>query len=61
MSILTTILVLVCAGVVLWLINKFIPMEARIKTILNWVVIIVIVIWLIKISGILGHLSQAKI
>ena len=43
------IVVLVVVGVLLWLVNKYIPMDARIKSILNVVVLIVVVLWLLGI------------
>ena len=61
MSILTIILVLVAAGVALWLINSYIPMDNTIKKILNAVVIIVIIIWLLKVFGIWGSIASAHI
>ena len=61
MSILTIIIVLVVVGFVLWLINSLIPMEARIKQILNVIVIIFLVIWILKATGIFATLSSARI
>lgn len=61
MPLLTIILVLVVAGVLLWLINNYIPLDGKIKRILNWVVVIIIVIWLIKISGILDSLKSVRV
>ena len=46
MPLINVVVTLVIIGVVLWLINKFIPMQSTIKTILNWVVIIAVIIWL---------------
>jgi hypothetical protein len=49
------ILVLVLIGVLLWFVNAYVPMEARIKSILNAVVIIAVVIWLLYIlMGVFG-------
>ena len=42
------IITLVIVGLILWLINRFIPMASSIKTILNIVVVIVVIIWLLK-------------
>ena len=58
MPIVTIVLVLIAVGVLLWLINRFIPMQGTVKTILNAVVIIVLVIWLLKVFGILGSLGN---
>jgi len=43
------VIVLIVVGVLLWLVNSYIPMEARIKSILNAVVIIVVVLWLLSV------------
>ncbi len=57
MPILNIILVIVVAGVILWLINRYIPMQHTVKNILNAVVVIVLVIWLLKVFGVLGSLQ----
>jgi hypothetical protein len=56
MSILTIIIVLVVVGVLLWLVNRYIPMQSTIKTILNVVIVIVVVIWLLKAFGLFDSL-----
>lgn len=61
MSILSVILVLVLVGVVLWLVNSYIPMDAKIKNILNVVVIIFLVLWLLKAFGLLSGLGSVRI
>jgi 1-acyl-sn-glycerol-3-phosphate acyltransferase len=58
MPILTIVLVLVVVGVLLWLINTYIPMQRSIKNILNAVVVIVVVIWLLKVFGLLSSLQN---
>jgi hypothetical protein len=55
------LVVLIVAGVILWLINRFIPMAGSIKSILNAVVVIVIVLWLLSVFGVLGSLSKIRI
>lgn len=47
------ILVLVVVGVMLWLVNSYIPMDLTIKKILNSVVIVAVVLWLLSVFGIL--------
>lgn len=54
MSIVTIALVLIVAGVLLWLVNTYIPMQGTIKRILNAVVVIVLVLWLLKAFGLIG-------
>jgi hypothetical protein len=55
------IVVLIVVGVILWLINRFIPMAGSIKSILNAVVIIAVVLWLLNVFGVLGSLSKIRI
>ena len=55
------VLVLIVVGVLLWLINAFIPMDAKIKSILNIVVVIAVIIWLLQSFGILGPLSRYRL
>jgi hypothetical protein len=58
MSLLTIVLVLIVAGVFLWLVNNYIPMDGKIRRILNIVVVIVVVIWLLKVFGLLTYLKD---
>ena len=53
MSLITLIVVLVLVGVALWAINTYIPMDAKIKKILNIVVVIAVVLWLLYGFGVL--------
>jgi hypothetical protein len=61
MPLLTIILVLVGAGVLLWLVNNYIPMQRTIKNILNAVIVIVVVVWLLNVFGVLGGLQHLHI
>jgi len=61
MPLLTILIVLIVAGVVLWLINTYIPMDRTIKTILNVVVVIVVIIWLLKVFGLFHYLNDIHI
>jgi Na+-translocating ferredoxin:NAD+ oxidoreductase RnfA subunit len=61
MSLLTIVLVLIVAGVVLWLVNNYIPMDGKIRRILNIVVVIVVIVWLIKVFGLLNYLKDIHI
>ena len=55
MNILVTVVItLVVVGLILWLINRYIPMASSIKSILNIVVVIVVIIWLLRVFGIWG-------
>ena len=61
MSLLTIVFVIVVAGVLLWAVNRFIPMDSKIRSILNAVVVILLVLWLLDIFGILASLSRVRI
>jgi hypothetical protein len=61
MPLIQVVVVLVVVGVVLWLINRFIPMAGSIKSILNAVVVIVVVLWLLSVFGLIGSLSKIHI
>jgi hypothetical protein len=53
--------VLIVVGVLLWLVNRFIPMQATIKSILNGVVVIGVVLWLLNVFGLFHSLPQIRI
>jgi hypothetical protein len=61
MPLIQVLVVLIIAGVVLWLINKFIPMAGSIKKILNIVVVIVIILWLLSVFGVLSSFSNIRV
>ena len=61
MPLINVVVVLIVVGVVLWLINRFIPMAGSIKTILNAVVVIAVVLWLLSVFGVLGSLSSIRL
>jgi hypothetical protein len=50
----TIIFVLLVVGVVLWLINNYVPMAGPIKTLLNAVVVIVLIWWLLRVFGLIS-------
>jgi hypothetical protein len=52
---------LIVVGVLLWLVNTYIPMDGKIKSILNAVVVIAVVIYLLQVFGLLGTLENIKI
>ena len=52
MPLINVVIVLIVVGVLLWLVNHFIPMDRKIKSILNVVVIIAVVLWLLSAFGI---------
>ncbi len=57
MSLMSIVLTLIVVGVLLWLVNSYIPMDSKIKTILNGVVVVAVVLWLLQAFGILGSLN----
>jgi hypothetical protein len=61
MSLIGLVITLVVVGVLLWLVNNYVPMDGKIKSILNVVVVIVIVIWLLQAFGVLGSLQGIRI
>jgi hypothetical protein len=61
MPLIQLVIVLVVVGVVLWLVNSYIPMQATIKKILNVVVIIAVILWLLSVFGVIGSLQGIHI
>jgi ABC-type long-subunit fatty acid transport system fused permease/ATPase subunit len=61
MPLLNAVLTLIVVGVILWLINTFIPMQGLIKSILNLVVVIAVVLWLLYGFGILSHSGEIRL
>jgi hypothetical protein len=61
MPLIQVLLFLVVVGVLLWLVNRFIPMQGTIKSILNAVVVIAVVIWLLNVFGLLHNLSNIRV
>lgn len=61
MPLVTLVLTLVVVGVLLWLVNRYIPMQGQIKGILNAVVVIVVVLWLLRVFGLFNYLTQFRV
>ena len=61
MPLLQVLLILVVVGVLLWLVNSFIPMQGTIKSILNSIVVIAVVVWLLNVFGLLHNLSKIRV
>ena len=61
MDLIHIVIVLVVVGVILGLINRFIPMASSIKSILNGVVVICVVLWLLQVFGVIGSLNSIKV
>jgi len=61
MPLVQLVMVLIVVGVLLWLVNRFIPMASSIKSILNAVVIIGVVLWLLNVFGLFSSLSAIHV
>jgi hypothetical protein len=57
MPLMQILLALIVVGVLLWLVNRFIPMAGSIKSILNAVVVIVVVVWLLNVFGLFHSIA----
>jgi len=55
------VITLFVVGILLYLVNRYIPMQGQIKGILNGVVVIVIVLWLLKVFGLFDYLYQFRV
>ena len=61
MSLLTIVISLIVVGVLLWLVNTYIPMDGKIKKVLNIVVMVVVVLWLLNVFGVWGHVKAVRV
>lgn len=61
MPLINLIVTLIVVGVLLWLVNTYIPMDRKIKSILNVVIVIAVILWLLSAFGILGDLSGTRV
>lgn len=61
MPLIQLLIVLVVVGVILWVINRYIPMQSTIKKILNVVVVIVVILWLLSVFGLIGNILSIRI
>ena len=61
MPIINILVVLIVVGILLWLVNNYIPMAGSIKKILNIVVVVAVVLWLLSAFGILSSLSRLRV
>jgi hypothetical protein len=61
MSLVTIVVTLIVVGVFLWLANTYIPMDGKIKKILNIAVVAVVVLWLLNVFGVWGHVSNVRV
>lgn len=61
MPLITVVLVLIVVGVLLWLVETYVPMNVTMKRIMQAVVIIAVVLWLLKVFGLLSSLSSVTV
>jgi len=61
MSILTILVVIVVVGILLWAVNSFLPMDGKVKSILNAVVVILLVLWLLQAFGLIDALRGVRV
>ncbi len=61
MSLVSLVITLIVVGVLLWLINTYIPMQGTIKQIINIVVVICVVLWLLSAFGVIGHSGDIRV
>lgn len=61
MSLLSVVIVLIVVGLLLWLINTYVPMASSIKSILNVVVIIAVIVWLLQAFGVISGFDNIRL
>jgi len=61
MPLIQLVLILIMVGVLLWLVNRYIPMQGAIKSILNGVVVIAVVLWLVNVFGLLSYFTNIRV
>ncbi|KPP85871.1 MAG: Protein of unknown function (DUF1691) [Rhodobacteraceae bacterium HLUCCO07] len=61
MSLINLIITLIVVGVLLWLVNTYIPMDRKIKSILNVVIVIAVILWLLSALGFLGDINGIRV
>jgi type IV secretory pathway TrbL component len=60
-TIVSVVIVLIVVGVLLYLVNTYLPLQPPFKTIINAVVVIAVVLWLLSAFGVLGPISGARL
>jgi hypothetical protein len=61
MPLVNLVIALIIVGMLLWLINRYIPMASSIKTILNVVVVVAVAVWVLQVTGLWGPLSSYRV
>lgn len=61
MSLVSLVITLIVVGVLLWLVNSYIPMDSQIKRILNIVVVVAVVVWLLNLLGLMDSIRGIRV
>ncbi len=61
MPLIQLVITLIIVGVLLWAVNTYIPMDQKIKSIMNIVVVIAVVLWLLSVFGVIGSLQSLRV
>jgi UDP-N-acetylmuramyl pentapeptide phosphotransferase/UDP-N-acetylglucosamine-1-phosphate transferase len=61
MPLISLVITLIVVGVLLWLVNNYIPMDSKIKNILNIVVVVAVVVWLLNMLGLMDSLRGIRV
>jgi hypothetical protein len=61
MPLISLVVILISIGALLWAVNTYVPMDPKIKTILNVVVVVVVVLWLLQVLGVLGPINSIRV
>ncbi len=61
MPLIEVIIVLIVVGVIMWLINAYVPMASAIKSLLNAVVVIVLIVWILKVFGLWSSIMNLRV
>ena len=61
MPLIQLVIVLVVVGLILWVINSYIPMQSTIKRILNVVVVVCVIVWLLSVFGFIGNILSIRV
>ena len=61
MPLVNVVIALAVVGILLWLVNRYIPMQGQVKRILNSVVVIAVILWLLKVFGLYEYLAQFRV
>ncbi len=61
MSLISVLITLIVIGVLLWLVNTYIPMDGKIKKVLNIVVVVIVVLWLLSAFGVFNSMGHMRI